>query len=78
MYYIDHKIQIKKLCGYRLPRIVLSTLYSDNWECPGYLDISYVIWSPFKLYRYRPFQASNKNNELRMTVWGGLWTRDYK
>jgi hypothetical protein len=55
MYYIDRKIQIKKLCGYRLPRIVLSTLYSDNWECPGYLDISYVIWSPFKLYRYRPF-----------------------
>ena len=57
MYIITRKTEVKKLCGLKLPRIVISTLSTDNWECPGYLDVGHVVWYPWGLKRYYPLSG---------------------
>jgi hypothetical protein len=53
MYFIDHKIKVTRVMGYRLPRIVLRTLCSNQYSGhPGVMEVCYVLWSPFK----KPFR----------------------
>jgi hypothetical protein len=55
MYKITRKTEVKRLSGLKLPRIIVSTLFTDNWEGPGYLDVGYVVWYPWGLKRYYSF-----------------------